>query len=418
MELTEKVIQSKNVHQLVERLSNLLQKAIIVENRNFELIAYSSPNEFSFDPVQQKTILTKRCPLFIIERLKKEGIIDRLKLEDKPLRLPAIEDIVFYQRIVVSLKHHNIIRGYLWIYEADESFTDEEIAFLTDVAAYLGRLLFEQQQTTEHDQQTVIWKLINDEFLNEAEVHRAASIVSYEVPEQFTVIVASVKDPNHLAILVKIKNLFLQGNIAYYLGKGTEIVGIVDGNQEQSSKNRAESIKTQIVEALTKEEQEALFIGSGNEYRKIANIRQSYLEALEVVETMVFLNLKQVTCSFDRLGLFRYVKYMYKKNVSENYCNRKILKLMKKDAEHNTELLKTLWYYIKNNCRVGRTAEQLFIHPNTLNYRVKQIVEMTSIDFDDVHERGELYSQLIALKHIPDYYEFYRNQLYSMILFG
>jgi len=177
-------------------------------------------------------------------------------------------------------------------------------------------------------------------------------------------------------------------------------------------KNRAESIKTQIVEALVKEEQEALFIGSGNEYRKIANIRQSYLEALEVVETMVFLNLKQVTCSFDRLGLFRYVKYMYKKNVSENYCNRKILKLMKKDAEHNTELLKTLWYYIKNNCRVGRTAEQLFIHPNTLNYRVKQIVEMTSIDFDDVHERGELYSQLIALKHIPDYYEFYRNQLY------
>jgi len=236
MELTEKVIQSKNVHQLVERLSNLLQKAIIVENRNFELIAYSSPNEFSFDPVQQKTILTKRCPLFIIERLKKEGIIDRLKLEDKPLRLPAIEDIGFYQRIVVSLKHHNIIRGYLWIYEADESFTDEEIAFLTDVAAYLGRLLFEQQQTTEHDQQTVIWKLINDEFLNEAEVHRAASIVSYEVPEQFTVIVASVKDPNHLAILVKIKNLFLQGNIAYYLGKGTEIVGIVDGNQEQSAK--------------------------------------------------------------------------------------------------------------------------------------------------------------------------------------
>lgn len=412
MELTEKVIQSKNVHQLVERLSNLLQKAIIVENRNFELIAYSSPNEFSFDPVQQKTILTKRCPLFIIERLKKEGIIDRLKLEDKPLRLPAIEDIGFYQRIVVSLKHHNIIRGYLWIYEADESFTDEEIAFLTDVAAYLGRLLFEQQQTAEHDQQTVIWKLINDEFLNEAEVHRAASIVSYEVPEQFTVIVASVKDPNHLAILAKIKNLFLQGNIAYYLGKGTEIVGIVDGNQEQSAKNRAESIKTQIVEALVKEEQEALFIGSGNEYRKIANIRQSYLEALEVVETMVFLNLKQVTCSFDRLGLFRYVKYMYKKNVSENYRNRKILKLMKKDAEHNTELLKTLWYYIKNNCRVGRTAEQLFIHPNTLNYRVKQIVEMTSIDFDDVHERGELYSQLIALKHIPDYYEFYRNQLY------
>ena len=69
MDLTEKVFQANNVHQLVERLSDLLQKGVIVENRDFELIAYSSPNEFSFDPVQQKTILSNRCPLFIIELL-------------------------------------------------------------------------------------------------------------------------------------------------------------------------------------------------------------------------------------------------------------------------------------------------------------------------------------------------------------
>src|SRR5690606_34337108 len=116
--------------------------------------------------------------------------------------------------------------------------------------------------------------------------------------------------------------------------------------------------------------------------------------------------------SFDELGMYRYIKLMYKKNVSENYRNEKIVKIMKKDAENNSELLKTLWYYIKNNCRVGKTAEMLFIHPNTLNYRVKQIVELTNINFDNIHERAELYSQLIALNHIPDYYEFYRRQFY------
>src|SRR5690625_1321833 len=185
MDLTESVFQTNDVHQLVERLSNLLQKAIIVENKNFELIAYSSPNEFSFDPVQQKTILTKRCPLFIIERLKKEGIIDRLKRENKPIRLPAFEDIGFYQRIVVSLKHHNKICGYLWIYEADDYFEEADITFLTEVAFFLGKLLFEDQQITESDLQTVIWELINGEFLNEAEMYRAANIASYDVPDQF-----------------------------------------------------------------------------------------------------------------------------------------------------------------------------------------------------------------------------------------
>lgn len=412
MDLTEKVFQANNVHQLVERLSDLLQKGVIVENRDFELIAYSSPNEFSFDPVQQKTILSKRCPLFIIERLKKEGIIDRLKWEERPLRLPAIEDIGFYQRIVVSLKHHNIIRGYLWIYEADESIDEEVLTFLTQIAPYLGKLLFEEQQVIENDLPTVIWKLINDEFLNEAEMYRAANIASYQVPKQFTIIIASIKDPEFLSILNTIKTIFIKEEIAFYLGKGTEIVGIVDGTREVSSVQKTDNIKQELLANLSEDEKKAVFIGSGREYQKISQIRQSYLEALEVIETLVFLNLDQVTCSFDELGMYRYIKLMYKKNVSENYRNEKIVKIMKKDAENNSELLKTLWYYIKNNCRVGKTAEMLFIHPNTLNYRVKQIVELTNINFDNIHERAELYSQLIALNHIPDYYEFYRRQFY------
>lgn len=412
MDLTEKVFQANNVHQLVERLSDLLQKGVIVENRDFELIAYSSPNEFSFDPVQQKTILSKRCPLFIIERLKKEGIIDRLKWEERPLRLPAIEDIGFYQRIVVSLKHHNIIRGYLWIYEADETIDEEVLTFLTKIAPYLGKLLFEEQQVIENDLPTVIWKLINDEFLNEAEMYRAANIASYQVPKQFTIIIASIKDPEFLPILNTIKTIFIKEEIAFYLGKGTEIVGIVDGTREVSSVQKTDNIKQELLANLSEDEKKAVFIGSGREYQKISQIRQSYLEALEVIETLVFLNLEQVTCSFDELGMYRYIKLMYKKNVSENYRNEKIVKIMKKDAENNSELLKTLWYYIKNNCRVGKTAEMLFIHPNTLNYRVKQIVELTNINFDNIHERAELYSQLIALNHIPDYYEFYRRQFY------
>lgn len=412
MDLTEKVFQANNVHQLVERLSDLLQKGVIVENRDFELIAYSSPNEFSFDPVQQKTILSKRCPLFIIERLKKEGIIDRLKWEERPLRLPAIEDIGFYQRIVVSLKHHNIIRGYLWIYEADESIDEEVLTFLTQIAPYLGKLLFEEQQVIENDLPTVIWKLINDEFLNEAEMYRAANIASYQVPKQFTIIIASIKDPEFLPILNTIKTIFIKEEIAFYLGKGTEIVGIVDGTREVSSVQKTDNLKQELLENLSEKEKNAVFIGSGREYQKVSQIRQSYLEALEVIETLVFLNLDQVTCSFDELGMYRYIKLMYKKNVSENYRNEKIVKIMKKDAENNSELLKTLWYYIKNNCRVGKTAEMLFIHPNTLNYRVKQIVELTNINFDNIHERAELYSQLIALNHIPDYYEFYRRQFY------
>src|SRR5690625_1992451 len=103
---------------------------------------------------------------------------------------------------------------------------------------------------------------------------------------------------------------------------------------------------------------------------------------------------------------------MYKKNVSEQYRNRNIVKIMKKDADNNSDLLLTLWAYLKNDCKSGKTAEQLFIHPNTLSYRIKQIQQLTSIDFTSVHEKTEIYTHLLILQLIPDYEAFYKQLIY------
>src|SRR5699024_7002212 len=119
MEMTENVLKLNDVDQLVEQLSTLLQKAIILENDDFELIAYSAPSEFSFDSIQQKTILTKRCPLFVIEHLKKEGIVEKLAKEDKPIRVHLLEDANFYQRVAISVKHRQQLTGYLWSYASE-----------------------------------------------------------------------------------------------------------------------------------------------------------------------------------------------------------------------------------------------------------------------------------------------------------
>src|SRR5699024_12340823 len=117
MHKIEKLYQIEDNHQLAEELSAYLQKAIIIENDQFELVAYGSPITQSFDPVQQKTILAKRYPLYVIERLKREGIIDRLAKEDRPIRVGRMEDIHYYERIAITLKWREKICGYLCLYE-------------------------------------------------------------------------------------------------------------------------------------------------------------------------------------------------------------------------------------------------------------------------------------------------------------
>lgn len=81
-----------------------------------------------------------------------------------------------------------------------------------------------------------------------------------------------------------------------------------------------------------------------------------------------------------------------------NYVNEDLLKLQQKDKEDHTSLLHTLEVYLSQNCRLKPTAERLFIHINTLKYRLNQITELTSISFDNFQTNCQLYIDLQMLK--------------------
>jgi len=324
-----------------------------------------------------------------------------------------MEDVKFYQRIVISLKHNNVLYGYLWIYEADESFEEEVLAYLTKVAPHIGQLLFEQQTKNQdidyNDASAFLWKLLNDEFLNNAAINREANLASFHLPNEFSVVVVSVKEANFMYVLNKMQHFFIENNVSFYLGKGTEIIGLIDNEKFP----KVDEVLKMMMQSLAEEERFNLYIGIGNEQNEIRNIRNSYLQALEVIETMFFLNIKeQQHFHFKELGTAKFAKYMYKKNVEEQYRHDEIVTLLQKDLENNSELMKTLWMYIRNDCRVGQTAEQLFIHPNTLNYRIKQILKLTSIDFSNVHEKVDLYNELFLIHYVPEYLEHYHEALH------
>ncbi len=53
------------------------------------------------------------------------------------------------------------------------------------------------------------------------------------------------------------------------------------------------------------------------------------------------------------------------------------------DADKNTELYETLKIYTKTGFSKNRTAELMFMHRNTVNYRIQQIENLFSVDFSD-----------------------------------
>ena len=60
-----------------------------------------------------------------------------------------------------------------------------------------------------------------------------------------------------------------------------------------------------------------------------------------------------------------------------------LTELEKYDAEKNTQLYETLMTYTLTGFSKNKTAELMFLHRNTVNYRIQQIAELYGLDFTD-----------------------------------
>ena len=62
---------------------------------------------------------------------------------------------------------------------------------------------------------------------------------------------------------------------------------------------------------------------------------------------------------------------------------------------HASELLTTLWAYLDNGRSLEATARELFVHPNTVRYRLKRVSEVIGYDATSARESLILQSALI-----------------------
>ncbi len=62
---------------------------------------------------------------------------------------------------------------------------------------------------------------------------------------------------------------------------------------------------------------------------------------------------------------------------------------------HSTDLVTTLWSYLDNGRSLEATARELFVHPNTVRYRLKRVSEVIGWDATGPREALILQTALI-----------------------
>lgn len=137
-------------------------------------------------------------------------------------------------------------------------------------------------------------------------------------------------------------------------------------------------------------------IGVSRAYSGIHTISTCFEESFRSIEMQNKLHLPGQTSSYWEQSVYHMLNQPSMKHFSQLYCDI-IQPLIDYDKKNGTNFLDTLRSFFQNTFNVSRTAEDLFIHRNTLNYRLHQIKELLRFDFDFDNNINALFSLYLAI---------------------
>ncbi len=131
--------------------------------------------------------------------------------------------------------------------------------------------------------------------------------------------------------------------------------------------------------------------GVGRTYGQ--NVRKSYKEARRAVKFTVSDTDREGILFYDQLGIESLMDELPPETRSD-FIDRTLGPEVASD-QTKAQLLETLRVFLETNQSVTTAAEKLFIHKNTLQYRLKKIRDMTGLDPRVFQDAVRLYTALV-----------------------
>lgn len=151
----------------------------------------------------------------------------------------------------------------------------------------------------------------------------------------------------------------------------------------ETARRIAESIRHQAAKEFPND---PLAIGVGRAVEGLSGLRDSYREARQAL--MMARRLAEPNpLYFGELKVYRLLFQLEHSPELEAFCHEMIGTLIAYDRAQGTDLVETLSAYFAHKGNLSQTAEALFVHRNTLLYRMERIREISGLDLDNPETR-------------------------------
>ncbi|CAM3983614.1 PucR family transcriptional regulator [Alicyclobacillus pomorum] len=171
-------------------------------------------------------------------------------------------------------------------------------------------------------------------------------------------------------------------------------------NSTQSPKSKIESAVQQFKQALARSGlRSEMEVGVGHEV-SATDLAASYKTAVMAWNIRRKAFPKEVHF-YDDSGVYRWAPYLNNSDDAREWITMDIQKILEYDRKHHSDLLRTLKVYLDCDRSKQKTAEQLFIHRQTLYHRLKLLNQLLQVDLEDPVQRLGL--------HVSLYFFLYNN---------
>jgi purine catabolism regulator len=177
---------------------------------------------------------------------------------------------------------------------------------------------------------------------------------------------------------------------------GNQHLVIFQALKNTEDMDSAHQLGRRIREQIAAEFPEATIIGGiSGPSLTLSDWPAAYEQALQAMALGERLKLNNQFVEFNSLGIYRLLYDLEELPQVRLFTDEIMLPLAEYDAQNRGSLVKTVEAYFDHHGNISQTAESLFVHRNTLLYRMERIQELTGLQLDQANMRLALH---LALK--------------------
>ncbi|MBB6446833.1 PucR family transcriptional regulator [Bacillus benzoevorans] len=385
----------------------------ILENLAIELELSVSIIDFLEDknfhyPKQEQTVELEKTLRSLLDPPfdhQAEMIDDKINI----YRIRSLEEQEQNSWVMIPIKVNHILAGKIVVWEKGKELGYFDLLALRVTLAILvytfGQIYYMNSKEA-HFHDDFIREILLEESDKEKLLKNAKNL-SWDVRNKYVCI--SFKQINNQIQLEDHRDLIGAITGRFFPKKETPL-GLLDGviiifqpaDETTSQLNNEELAKkcSKLIAALEKEIPNAIIMGGiGRSIDAFYRIKKSYNESMKTLEIGHLLYPDRKLHFYKDLGPFGLFNLeAFKEEVGHVF--ESISPVLQQ--EDKDELINTLKIYLESKCNYNLAAKRLYIHHNTVRYRIAKIQQLCQLDLEDSIERLKLEIILKLEKHLDE----------------